>query len=129
MKSITTVKGWLGGLFLLNLDTIFTLLGKSYNTTPTRYVTIVNLILAVVCVYFAFKLDSLVKTSFNFVHYTIWFGLVYTIISELATVLNIPWTVLYIAVSAVILYYLHKAKKDLAIINPAPTPIPPAPTV
>jgi hypothetical protein len=124
MKSIITIKGWLGGLFLLNADTIFELIGQSYYKGSLRYVVIVNLILAIVCVYFSFKLDRLVQTSYKFVYYTIWFGLVYTVITSLFTQLVYIWLIFYIAVSAVILYYLKKAKKDM--VNLIPTPIPPA---
>ena len=54
----------------------------------------------------------------------LWFGIVYTIISQLFTVLNIPWTVLYLIVSIIIIYYLHKAKTEL--LAPVATPTPPA---
>ena len=123
MKSITIIKGWLGGLFLLNADTIFELIGQSYYKGSLRYVVIVNLILAIVCIYFAFKLDKLVKTSYKFVYYTIWFGLLYTIVTSLFTQLVYVWFALYIVVSAVILYYLRKAKKELTtVVPPLPTP-------
>ena len=124
MKSITTIKGWLGGLFLLNADTIFELIGQSYYKGSLRYLVIVNLVLAIVCVYFAFKLDKLVKTSYKFVYYTIWFGLLYTIVTSLITQLVYVWFALYVIVSAIILYYLQKAKKEIA--NSIQTPVPPA---
>ncbi len=111
---------------MLNADTIFDVLGQSYYKGSLRYLFVVNLILAVVCVYFAFKLDTLVKTSYKFVYYTIWFGLLYTIITSLFTQLVYVWMVLYMGVSGVIIYYLHKAKKELTAV---PIPTPPAQSV
>jgi len=123
MKSIANLKALMGGLCFLNALNILTVIGQSYNTTSTRYLSIVNVLLAVVFFYFAFKVEPLVKNNDNFVYFTVWFGLVYTIIVQLFTVFVFVWATAYLVVSILAIYYLRKTKRELAV--PMPTPMPP----
>jgi hypothetical protein len=128
MRQIASTKGYLGALFFINAVTIFTLVDKTNNSPGARYVTIVNLILAVLCFYFAFKLESLVKNHFNFVKYTIWFGLLYSIITSLLTRLVYLWMAALIIISIVVIYKLGKLKKEITAsseIPVSPSALPP----
>ena len=79
--------------------------------------------LAVIFFYFAFKVEPLLKSKYNFVYFTVWFGLVYTVIVELFTVLVFVWMAAYLVIGILTIYNLRKAKKELAVPVPTPTPV------
>lgn len=114
---ITIIKGVLGAFFFVNLQAVTAFLDKNISVME-KLVSIIDVIIAIAAIYFAFKLNSLLQNHPKIVQNTIWFGLLLNLASVIWIRLLVIWFIFYAVIS---IYLLVTIKGALKETNPVPT--------